>query len=74
MNTAEHRKIDSIAFPAISTGIFGYPPEEAAEVAITAVLGNVPSLAHVKRIRFVLYSSSDLQVYERAMSRLLPPT
>ena len=74
LRLAEHRKIDSIAFPAISTGIFGYPREEAAEVAFKTILEKVPSLVHVKRIRFVLYSSSDLQVYERAMSRLLPPT
>ena len=74
LRLAEHRKIDSIAFPAISTGIFGYPQEEAAEVAVTTVLGKVPSLAHVKRIRFVLYSRSDLEVWERALGRLLPPT
>lgn len=74
LRLAEHRKIDSIAFPAISTGIFGYPREEAGEVAIKTILEKVPSLVHVKRIRFVLYSRSDLEVYERAMSRLLPPT
>lgn len=74
LRLAEHRKIASIAFPAISTGIFGYPREEAVEVAFKTILEKVPSLVHVKRIRFVLYSRSDLEVYERAMSRLLPPT
>lgn len=73
LRLAEHRKVDSIAFPAISTGIFGYPLEEAAEVALKTVLDKAPSLAHVKRIRFVLYSTADLEVHDRALSRLLPP-
>jgi O-acetyl-ADP-ribose deacetylase (regulator of RNase III) len=71
LRAAEQRKIDSIAFPAISTGVFGYPREEAAEVAIKTILGKLPSLVHLKRIRFVLYSRSDLEIYERVLSRLL---
>jgi O-acetyl-ADP-ribose deacetylase (regulator of RNase III) len=74
LREAEHRKIDSIAFPAISTGTFGYPPEEAAEVAIKTILDKVPSVAYVKKIRFVLFSRADLEVYERVLSRLLPST
>jgi O-acetyl-ADP-ribose deacetylase (regulator of RNase III) len=74
LRLAEHRKVDSIAFPAISTGIFGYPPEEAAEVAFKTVLDKVPSLQSLKRIRFVLHSEADLEVHERVLSRLLPPT
>lgn len=74
LRMAEQRRIDSIAFPAISTGSFGYPREEAAEVAIKTILAKLPSLAHVKRIRFVLYSRSDLEIFERALSRLLSPT
>ncbi|HIC96336.1 TPA: macro domain-containing protein [Candidatus Bipolaricaulota bacterium] len=68
---AEEHKIDSIAFPAISTGFFGYPLEEAAEVALKTVIGLIPSLREVKRVRFVLYSSRDLEVYERVLARLL---
>ncbi len=70
LRLAEKHGLDSIAFPAISTGIFGYPPEEAAEVAFRTVLGAVPSLASLKRIRFVLFSGADLEVHERALSRL----
>lgn len=71
LRMAEQRQIDSIAFPAISTGMFGYPREEAAEVAIKTVFAKLPSLVRVKRIRFVLYSRSDLEIFERALSRLL---
>jgi O-acetyl-ADP-ribose deacetylase len=74
LRMAEQRQIDSLAFPAISTGVFGYPREEAAEVALKTVLAKLPSLVHVKRIRFVLYSKSDLEIFERVLSRLLPPT
>lgn len=71
LKLAEQYRIDSIAFPAISTGAFGYPIEEAAEVALKTVMEIVPKLQVVKRIRFVLYSNRDLEVYERQLSRLL---
>jgi O-acetyl-ADP-ribose deacetylase (regulator of RNase III) len=74
LRLAEGHGLDSIAFPAISTGIFGYPHEEAADVALRTILGAVPSLASLKRIRFVLFARADLEVHERVLSRLLPST
>ncbi len=71
LNLAEEYKIDSIAFPAISTGAFGYPIEEAAEVAFKTIVEMIPSLNSVKRIRFVLYSESDLKVHEKVLSRIV---
>ncbi len=67
LKLAEEHDIPSIAFPAISTGIFGYPVEEAARVAFTTVLAEVPHLTSVKLIRFVLFSKADLDVHERAL-------
>jgi O-acetyl-ADP-ribose deacetylase len=72
LRLAEERGIDSIAFPAISTGIFGYPSEDAADVAFRTVLGAASSLSSLKRIRFVLFSKADLEVHERALRRLIP--
>jgi O-acetyl-ADP-ribose deacetylase (regulator of RNase III) len=69
LRLAEQHKIDSIAFPAISTGIFGYPVEEAAEVAFGTILDLAPRLKSVKRIRFVLYSKSDFDIHEKALLR-----
>lgn len=46
----EQHKIDSVAFPAISTGAFGYPVKEAAEIALRTVVEMLPKLQHVKRI------------------------
>ncbi|MFO7287116.1 MAG: macro domain-containing protein [Gammaproteobacteria bacterium] len=67
---AEGKGSSSIAFPAISTGVFGYPVEPAAEVAIGTVLETVPRLSALRLVRFVLYSSSDLQIHEQVLKRL----
>ncbi len=70
LQIAEQHKIESIAFPAISTGAFGYPVEDAAEVAFRTIVEMIPKLKFVKKIRFVLYSDKDLDIHEKIMSRL----
>ena len=65
---AEENGIESIAFPAISTGIFGYPVEEAARVALGTVRDEADSLQHVSLVRFVLHSASDLEAHEMVLS------
>jgi O-acetyl-ADP-ribose deacetylase len=67
---AEENGIDSIAFPAISTGIFGYPAEEAAEVALRTVGEQAEMLEHVRLIRFVLFGEKDFEVHEKVMSEI----
>lgn len=67
---AEQHGVDSIAFPAISTGYFRYPLEKATEVALKTVIGMIPQLRQVRKIRFVLFSESDLMVYEAELARL----
>jgi O-acetyl-ADP-ribose deacetylase (regulator of RNase III) len=68
---AEERAMESVAFPAISTGVFGYPIEEAAEVALRAVIERTGSLRKLRLVRFVLFSEKDLEVYENALLRLV---
>jgi O-acetyl-ADP-ribose deacetylase len=70
LGLAEENGIESIAFPAISTGIFGYPVEEAAKVALETIREETGSLEHVKLVRFVLFSASDLEVHETILSEL----
>ena len=67
---AEENGVESLAFPAISTGAFGYPLEEAAEIALQTVSGSAAELQNVRLIRFVLFSEEDAEVYERLLSEL----
>jgi O-acetyl-ADP-ribose deacetylase len=67
---AEETGLPSVAFPAISTGAFGYPLREAAEVALNAVIDETPTLNFVKLIRFVLFGSSDYDVHAETLERL----
>ncbi len=64
---ADRNDITSIGFPAISTGIFGYPIEEAAQVTLKTVTDVVPGLNNVRTVRFVLFSESDKAVFDRAL-------
>jgi O-acetyl-ADP-ribose deacetylase (regulator of RNase III) len=55
----------TVAFPAISTGIYGYPVELAAAVAVAAV--RAAAVAPIELVRFVLFSDDALDVYRRAI-------
>jgi O-acetyl-ADP-ribose deacetylase len=67
LRLAEERQLGSVAFPALSTGAFGYPAEEAAGVALATILDRIPHLRSVDRIRFVLYDEEQLEVHHRAL-------
>jgi O-acetyl-ADP-ribose deacetylase (regulator of RNase III) len=67
---AEETGIDSVAFPAISTGVFGYPVEEAAEVALGTVVEEAQRLERVRLIRFVLFGEKDFEVHEKVLSEI----
>jgi O-acetyl-ADP-ribose deacetylase (regulator of RNase III) len=64
---ADEQGLVSLATPAVSTGIFGYPVEEAADVAIRTVATAAPLLRSVKLVRFVLWDAKDLDVHVRAL-------
>jgi len=67
---AEQEGIASLAFPALSTGAFGYPLQAATRVALTSVERCLPQLEKLRQIRFVLFSERDLAVYEAELARL----
>lgn len=71
LQLAEENDIQSIAFPAISTGAFGYPTKEAADVAMETLVETAPQMHSVNRIRFVLYSNRDLQIHNKGLSRIV---
>ena len=70
LRLADAHRLSSIAFPAISTGVFGYPMEPAARVALGTVVAEAPSLASVTLVRFVLFGRPDLEVHERVLAEL----
>ena len=66
---AEERGLTSIAFPSISTGIYGFPIERAARIAIETVAGRLSGGSTVDEAIFVLFSEADLAVYRAAAER-----
>ncbi len=68
---AEEHGIDSVAFPAISTGVFGYPVEEAARASLGTVMEETEHLKSVRLVRFVLFGEEDFEVHERVLSEIL---
>lgn len=67
---ADDHGIRSLAFPAISTGAFGYPVHEAAEVAVRTIVETLPSCAHVEQVRCVLFDVATCKAYVRAAEKL----
>ena len=67
---ADRHGLRSVAFPAISTGVFGYPMAAAAEVALGTVLATVPSLESVRVVRFVLADTGALDVHAEVLRSL----
>jgi O-acetyl-ADP-ribose deacetylase len=67
---ADDHAIKSVAFPSISTGAYGYPIHEAAEVAIQTVIDALPASAHIELVRFVLFSTTDCQTYIQTAEKL----
>jgi O-acetyl-ADP-ribose deacetylase len=67
---ADESKLTSISFPAISTGAYGYPVNEAAPVALSAAVEALASSRHVKLCRFILFDVSTVRAFERAAEKL----
>lgn len=63
-------KISSIAFPSISTGVYGYPVEEASRIALKTVMDYLKDHPEIKLVRFVLFDSNTCRVYEEALKEL----
>jgi O-acetyl-ADP-ribose deacetylase (regulator of RNase III) len=66
-------KIASIAFPSISTGIYGYPVEEGSKVALKTVTQYLKDHPEIKLVRFVLFDSKTFEVYKESLNAIAPP-
>jgi O-acetyl-ADP-ribose deacetylase (regulator of RNase III) len=67
LRVADELEAKTVAFPAISTGVYGYPVEEAAPVALGAVAA---ASTEVTSVRFVLFDRASLETFRQAADRL----
>ncbi|MBI4722892.1 MAG: macro domain-containing protein [Candidatus Stahlbacteria bacterium] len=70
LNLAIQNNLKSISFPAISTGAFGYPLEEAAHISLTTVIEFLKKHPELLLVRFVLYSQPEYEVYKTLSSKM----
>jgi O-acetyl-ADP-ribose deacetylase (regulator of RNase III) len=68
MQLAEEHRIDSIAFPCISTGIYHFPFERACGIALSEIFLALESGSRVKRVYCVCFSDEDLARYQRVLA------
>ena len=69
LRLAEDKGIRSMALPALSTGAFGYPVDEAADLALRTIVEQTPQLQSLRHLRFVLFSSADRDVHAESLAR-----
>lgn len=71
LERAREEGLRTVAFPSISTGAYGYPTDQAAEVALRTVTEYLEAAGDAfDEVRFVLFSAADLETYGAALARL----
>lgn len=71
LRIAREQQFSSIAFPCISTGVFGYPAEPAAGIAIDTVLSETACVSSLVSVVFCCFSQEDYEIYEARLSEVL---
>jgi O-acetyl-ADP-ribose deacetylase (regulator of RNase III) len=64
---AAHGDIRSIAFPGISTGVYGYPKEAAARIAVATVRGELARVPGIHEVLFCCFSAGDAAIYQELL-------
>jgi O-acetyl-ADP-ribose deacetylase len=72
LETADKHHLKTIAFPAISTGIFGYPVERCAKVMLSAAAEYVREATLIERVVFCLYGREAYKIFAREFKSLEP--
>lgn len=70
LKLAAENKLSSIAFPSISTGVYGYPVEEASRIAVKTVASFLQEPGSIKEVIFVLFNSEAYDAYASALEEL----
>jgi len=69
LSLAKQNCLKSISFPAISTGVYGYPLEEACMIAVDTVMEFMCTEDYILDVNFVLYDSHNYSIYQNYISR-----
>jgi O-acetyl-ADP-ribose deacetylase (regulator of RNase III) len=71
LKLAVSKRLKTIAFPAISTGAYGYPIEEASKIALSTVKEFLEEENNLDKVVFVLFSGRDFEIYRKAAKEIL---
>lgn len=71
LDLASQNQCSSLSFPAISTGAYGYPMEDAARIAFRTVIDHLLEHPEIKRVRFVLFDEYALEIHKRVLEQVL---
>jgi len=74
LEMASEYHLNSITFPSISTGAYGYPLEEAAPIALKTVIDYLKTHPEINRARFVLFGDEAYRAYEKSLKEILKKT
>ena len=67
LDLAEHYRISSIAFPSLSTGVYGYPLDEAAPIALRTIIRHIQKPTSLQQVTVVLFGDEAFQAFERVL-------
>lgn len=67
LDLAERHRVSSIAFPALSTGVYGYPLDEAAPVALRTITAHIQKATSLQQVVVVLFGDEAFQEFERVL-------
>ena len=70
LKLAEKHGVKSIAFPAISTGIFGFPKDRCAKIMLRAAVEYLRKGSGIKRVIFCLYDDETYQIFSEELERI----
>lgn len=63
----------TVSFPSISTGVYNYPKQEAAEIAIGTVLSSLPNFEYIEHVYFICYDQENYNIYKSILTNLDDP-
>ena len=71
LDLAEQHHVRSIAFPSLSTGIYGYPLELAAPIALRTVIEHIQQPTSLQQVMFVLFGEQSFAAFEQALADIM---